>query len=158
MADTIYLILRVGFLALLWFFIFAALFIMKKDLRTAEIATRKMSSKNEIPATASRFSTATKNAISPSAIKIISENNEPRSIPLLSSPFTVGRAKAADITITDNFASSNHARFYYNNGRWFIEDTGSTNGTFINNERLTTPVQITIGTKITIGRTTLEII
>lgn len=159
MTDVIYLSLRIGFLVLLWLFIFAALLVMKTDLRRASAkSVNSLSKRQEKSVLVPARTSSSHNPLTPSAIKVISADGNSHNVPLLSSPFTIGRSENADITLDDNFASGKHARFYYNSGCWFIEDTGSTNGTFMNNERLTSPIQVAIGAKINIGKTTLEII
>lgn len=69
---------------------------------------------------------------------------------------TFGRAPDNTIVINDDFASSRHARIVAQNGAQVLEDLGSTNGTFVDGSRITSPVSLSIGTQITIGHTTLE--
>ena len=54
-------------------------------------------------------------------------------------------------------ASSRHARIYESDGAWVAEDLGSTNGTWIDRTRLTTPTVLPIGAPLRVGRTTLVI-
>lgn len=70
---------------------------------------------------------------------------------------TVGRAPECDLTIDDTYASQQHARVFARNGAWYVEDLGSTNGTFVNEQRLAAPAQLTPGDTIRIGTTTLEL-
>lgn len=70
---------------------------------------------------------------------------------------TVGRAPECDLKIDDTYASQQHARVFARNGAWYVEDLGSTNGTFVNEQRLAAPAQLTPGDKIRIGTTTLEL-
>ena len=70
--------------------------------------------------------------------------------------FTVGRQ--GNVTITDEFASSHHARFQVAHGRWFIEDLGSTNGTWLNGRRFRAPQHLKKGDKVKIGRTVMTVV
>ncbi|MGB5986414.1 MAG: FHA domain-containing protein, partial [Desulfobacterales bacterium] len=63
----------------------------------------------------------------------------------------VGRDLANDITITDPEVSRRHARFLMRDDNVFIEDLGSTNGTFLNGERISSPQQLRKGDVITFG-------
>ena len=73
-----------------------------------------------------------------------------------STTFTVGRQ--GNILITDEFASSHHARFQVAHGLWFIEDLGSTNGTSLNGRRFRAPQHLKKGDKIKIGRTVMTVV
>ncbi len=71
---------------------------------------------------------------------------------------TVGRAGGCGILLADDtFVSQLHARLYRRNGDLFVEDLGSTNGTFVNKKRVTAPAAIRKGDKIQFGRTTVEV-
>ena len=59
--------------------------------------------------------------------------------------------------LQDSYASNRHARIYYRDGQWFIEDLNSTNGTFIDNNRLTTAQLLELGMVVRIGQTTMEL-
>ena len=78
-------------------------------------------------------------------------------IPLEGAQITLGRAPDSTIVIDDDYASSRHARIYESEGAWVAEDLGSTNGTWIDRTRLTTPTVLPIGAPLRVGRTTLVI-
>ena len=73
-----------------------------------------------------------------------------------STAFTAGRQ--GSLAITDEFASSHHARFQVAHGLWFIEDLGSTNGTVLNGRRFRAPQHLKKGDKIKIGRTVMTVV
>jgi pSer/pThr/pTyr-binding forkhead associated (FHA) protein len=73
-----------------------------------------------------------------------------------STTFTAGRQ--GNILITDEFASSHHARFQVAHNIWFIEDLGSTNGTWLNGRRFRAPQHLKKGDKIKIGRTVMTVV
>jgi pSer/pThr/pTyr-binding forkhead associated (FHA) protein len=75
----------------------------------------------------------------------------------LSANVMIGRAPENQIILPDDgYASAEHAKIYWENG-WFIEDAGSSNGTFVNGELLTTRRQLVPADLITVGRTTFRI-
>ncbi len=73
-----------------------------------------------------------------------------------STTFTAGRL--GNIVIDDEFASSHHARFQIAHNLWFIEDLGSTNGTWLNGRRFRAPQHLKKGDKIKIGRTVMTVV
>ena len=75
----------------------------------------------------------------------------------LDASMVIGRAPEAELRLDDTFASSQHARIFGRNGSWYVEDLGSTNGTFVNEQKLMGPAMIQPGDSIRIGQTTMEI-
>ncbi len=67
--------------------------------------------------------------------------------------FTVGRQ--GNLAISDEFASNHHARFQTAHGLWYVEDVGSTNGTWLNKRRINGPQRVKKGDKIRIGHTVM---
>ena len=68
---------------------------------------------------------------------------------------TVGRA--GTLVVSDEFASTSHARFWVAHGRWYVEDLGSTNGTWLNGRRIHAAQLLKKGDKVLIGHTTLTV-
>jgi hypothetical protein len=71
---------------------------------------------------------------------------------------TLGRAPTSSVVLKDAFASSEHASITLRDGRWWLEDRNSRNGTILNGDPLTSPVIITDGDIITIGNTHFRIV
>ena len=69
---------------------------------------------------------------------------------------TLGRAAGCQITLDDTYTSQLHARVFTKDGVWFVEDLGSTNGTYLNAKRVSSPQQLKRGDRIKIGATVLE--
>jgi len=84
------------------------------------------------------------------------EGGKPRAV-RLDGNLTVGRAPECELRIDDTYASQQHARVFARNGSWFVEDLGSTNGTFVNEQRLAAPAQLAPGDRIRVGTTVLEL-
>ncbi len=71
---------------------------------------------------------------------------------------TVGRSPGCAVPLDDDtFASSIHARVFRRSGELWIEDLGSTNGTFLNDERLEVPARLRRGDRVKVGSTILEV-
>jgi hypothetical protein len=76
----------------------------------------------------------------------------------LSDEATVGRAAGCAVSLTeDTFVSQLHARLYRRDGKLWVEDLGSTNGTYLNTKRVSAPVAVRRGDRLQIGRTVLEV-
>lgn len=72
-------------------------------------------------------------------------------------PLSIGRARDADVCIQDDYTSTRHARLLNWDGAWMLQDLDSTNGTFINGERVSQPVELRSGVSVRIGTTTFEL-
>lgn len=70
---------------------------------------------------------------------------------------TIGRAAGCQVTIDDTYASQLHARVFQRDGQVFVEDIGSTNGTYLNRKKVTGPMVVQRGDQLQIGNTILEL-
>ena len=72
---------------------------------------------------------------------------------------TIGRAPGCSVPLADDtYVSQLHARIFIRDGKPFVEDLGSTNGTFLNRDRLSKTMPLHRGDKLQIGQTVLEIV
>jgi pSer/pThr/pTyr-binding forkhead associated (FHA) protein len=78
-------------------------------------------------------------------------------ITLADQQITIGRAGDATLVLTDDYASTRHARIYPQNGEWIVEDLGSTNGTYLDRQKVSAPTPVQVGMPIRIGKTVLEL-
>jgi len=69
---------------------------------------------------------------------------------------SIGRAAGCQITLDDTYASQIHARVFTRDGAWQVEDLGSTNGTWLNRQKVSGPMVIASGDRLQIGNTILE--
>ena len=139
--------IKYGLLILVYLFIWRALKRVVSDVRTQSPGRRKKGERgveSTTPQTAS--------------IVVVHEPDDakPRTFKLAAS-MLVGRAPECDIKVDDTYASQQHARLFGRQGGWYVEDLGSTNGTFVNEQRLAAPALVQPGDKIRVGTTTLEL-
>lgn len=161
MSELVLLLLRIGFLILLWFFVFGVVYSLRADLFGVRV--RKM------PADAAAASPAPQAARpaggapagggrSATRLVITSGPKTGLEVPLGSESMSIGRSSESGLVIRDDYTSSHHARLSKRGDTWLIQDLGSTNGTFLGGERLSDkPVQVHIGTPIKVGATTFEL-
>jgi pSer/pThr/pTyr-binding forkhead associated (FHA) protein len=152
-------LIRLGFLALLWAFVLITVFVLRRDLKQPADA-RPIATRSGRPAKAPR----TEKAKAPKASKVkgtklvVTEGPLAGTVvPLDGAQVTIGRAPDSTIVIDDDYASSRHARVYSSEGTWVVEDLGSTNGTWIERTRITTPTVLPVGAPLRVGRTTLQL-
>ena len=84
------------------------------------------------------------------------DGKKPRTTPLDGST-TLGRGVECELRLDDTYASQQHARIFDRGGNWYVEDLGSTNGTFVNEQKLVAPAMLTPGDKIRVGTTIVEL-
>lgn len=69
----------------------------------------------------------------------------------------IGRDPNCDVAMMDEALSAHHARLAYHHGQWWLEDLNSTNGTYLNREKLTTAAVVITGDKFKCGNTVFDI-
>ena len=94
---------------------------------------------------------------SPTQVVVTSGTNDGATAALADAPILIGRGPDAAIRLEDDYVSTRHARIAASGDQWFVEDLGSTNGTYIGTVRITQPTTITLGTQVRIGKTILEL-
>lgn len=89
---------------------------------------------------------------------LVTDLDGKRTVPL-GDVLTVGRAASCDLVVADNYVSNVHARISARDGGHWLEDLGSTNGTFLNEERVSEAVPVPVGTgdTVRVGKATLEL-
>lgn len=139
-------ILKYFFLAVLWlFFIYAARMVLV-DARRSRDDRRSERSANE-----------PLDRRPPVRLRITEGEYRGETIEL-AGELTFGRSPACDVSLEqDNYASSVHARLFVRNGDAIVEDLGSTNGTFVNDDPINGPVIVDRGDRVQIGSTVLEV-
>ncbi|MEZ5236561.1 MAG: FHA domain-containing protein [Acidimicrobiia bacterium] len=76
----------------------------------------------------------------------------------LAEELTMGRAAGCQITLDDTYVSQVHARVFVRDGVVFVEDLGSTNGTYLNRKKVAGPLMLKPGDQVQVGSTVLELV
>lgn len=143
---------RLAFLVLLWAFVLGALWALRRDLR--QPAEARPSGRSTTGRTRTPRAPRT-NRVRGTKLVVTEGALAGTVIPLTGAQITVGRAPDSTLVIEDDYASSRHARVYSSEGTWLVEDLGSTNGTWLDRTRITTPTVLAVGVPLRVGRTTL---
>lgn len=159
MSELALTLIRLGFLTLLWVFVLVTVLVLRRDLRMpaeAQPASRP-GRPARAPKPAKRPKTPKASKGKGTSLVVIEGPLVGTVIPLTDTQITIGRAPDSTLVIDDDYASSRHARIYPAEGTWIVEDLGSTNGTWIDRTRITTPTVLPIGAPLRVGRTTLQV-
>jgi len=157
MSTLTLLLIRLAFLAILWLFVIAAVGVVRTDMfgvpRSGRRARRQL--KAARPARPARG--GRNNRGEPHRLLVTAGALAGTSLGLSDQQITVGRANDATLVLNDDYASSRHARLFPQDGQWIVEDLGSTNGTYIDRQKVTQPTPVPVGVPIRIGKTVLEL-
>lgn len=173
MSELTVTVLRLGLLAALWFFVFSIVTVLRSDLYGTRIVTRREArrdAKRGRPAASGRGQSA------PAAAGRKPRRGEGRGLAHLSvtgGPLTgmtlplreqgtlIGRNPECALVLDDDYASGRHAKIYREGEQWFVEDMGSTNGTFLvaggTQQRLSAVTPVGPGTTLRFGKTVVEL-
>jgi pSer/pThr/pTyr-binding forkhead associated (FHA) protein len=151
--EEVLLILKIAFLVLLYLFIWRIVRTAARDLRLPQesfVLAPSSPAAQQLQAAAARHSGRLTVLNSPS----VDEGHE---VGLNAAPLTIGRSSQNDLGLAgDEFASARHARFEPRLDGVWIEDIGSTNGTYVNGVRLESPRRLKPGDVVRIGETDLR--
>ncbi|HEY3981334.1 MAG TPA: FHA domain-containing protein [Streptosporangiaceae bacterium] len=152
-------LIRLAFLAVLWLFVIAAVGVVRTDLFGAQRRRRAQRKARPprpaappAPRRSGRVSRAT-----PQQMVVTAGPLAGKTFPLTDAQITIGRADDATLVLTDDYASTRHARIFPQDGQWIVEDLGSTNGTYLDRQKVTQPTPVPVGVPIRIGKTVLEL-
>jgi Inner membrane component of T3SS, cytoplasmic domain len=152
-------IIRVAFLAVLWLFVIAAIGVVRTDLLGGPSSTARRGKARQVQAARpGRLARPAKPGRgSPRVLVVTGGQLKGTSIDLAQQQITLGRANDATLVLNDDYASSRHARIFPQDGQWIVEDLGSTNGTYLDRQKVTRPMPVPLGVPIRIGKTVLEL-
>jgi FHA domain-containing protein len=160
MTELTLTLIKLAFLAVLWLFVIAAVGVIRADLfgsrAAARAAARSAREPQAPPPPAPPRSRSGRRSI-PKKLIVTQGALQGTTLNLGEAPITIGRANDSTLVVTDDYASSRHARIFAQNGQWIVEDLGSTNGTYLGRTRVTRPVPVPVGVPIRIGKTVLEL-
>jgi pSer/pThr/pTyr-binding forkhead associated (FHA) protein len=143
--NLLIFVLRIGSAALLYLFMIGAVFVMWRDWRAVaeQVESRR---------TTARRTFGQLVVIQAGKSDLVQGHTFPIGVIT-----RLGRAATNSVIIEDAFASAEHARLSLRNGRWWLEDLNSRNGTLLNQDRLNAPAIVASGDVIGIGEIQLRI-
>jgi pSer/pThr/pTyr-binding forkhead associated (FHA) protein len=172
MSELTLTVMRLGFLAVLWLFVIVAVQVIRSDLFGTRV-TQRAGQRSGRRAEGSRPPQQRQQQAAPqrqpqpgprqrrgapTKLVVAEGSLAGTTVALQGQTITLGRAHDSTIVLDDDYASSRHARIYPDrDGQWIVEDLGSTNGTYLDRGRLTTPTPIPLGAPIRIGKTVIEL-
>ncbi|WP_454042215.1 FHA domain-containing protein FhaB/FipA [Cellulosimicrobium sp. Marseille-Q8652] len=166
MTDLTFTLLRLGYLVLLWVFVLSAIGVLRRDLYGTKITPRRGKKSDAgprpTPTPAAGAPAAPEPArpsapAGPSRLVVTAGPLRGTTVPLTTSSILIGRAPSCTLVLDDDYSSSRHARIFPQHGSWFVEDLGSTNGTYVDDQRITQVMPLGPGTRVRIGQSVVEL-
>ena len=156
MPEDVLAVARFGVLGLLWVFVFAVVGVIRRDLFGTR-QSRLVAAPRGVNLTASARPAKVKRGKTARTMVVTEGALAGTRITLGDAPITIGRSDDSTLVLTDDYASTRHARLVPRTGQWLVEDLGSTNGTYLDRAKVTGPTPVPLGVPIRIGRTVLEL-
>lgn len=159
-SELAFTVFRLGFLLMLWMLVLGAVSVLRKDIYGTVVTPRgrglrksagRMRRRKKEDAKAASMS-------EPRQLLITGGPLTGTTLPLGAAAITMGRAPSSTLVIDDPYASGRHATLTPMEGDWIISDSGSTNGTFVDDERLVEPIRLVPGITVRIGQTTFQLV
>lgn len=152
MSELTLTVIKLGFLAVLWLLIISVTSAMRADLfgvRPTKTPKARGSARQQ------RGARPAKGV--PGRAVIVEGPDTGHEAPLDTAPVTFGRGADCTMPLADEYISTQHARLRLHEGQWYVEDLGSTNGTYVGNQRLTRSTPVTLKSKFRLGKTVVEL-
>ncbi len=167
MSELTLFLIRFAYLAILWIFVLSAISVIRSDMfgaRMPEPARAEGGGGRGSGGGRGRTKQRTKQPKappkrrgSPTHALVVEGSNAGEKAPLDKAPILIGRGSDAAIRLDDDYVSTRHARIAASGDQWFVEDLGSTNGTYVGSSRITQPTALVLGTQVRIGKTIIEL-
>ena len=157
MSEIALTIIKVVYLALLWLFILSAVSVIRSDLfgKTVRAADQPQPQELETPPPPSRRG---KRQRGEPRVFVISQGNQAGlSAELSGGVIMIGRGADCQLILDDDYVSTRHARVVSTPDGIYVEDLGSTNGTYVNGQRITAPTTITLADTVRIGKAMMRL-
>jgi pSer/pThr/pTyr-binding forkhead associated (FHA) protein len=162
MSTLTLLLIRLAFLAVLWLFVITAVGVVRTDLFGQSPSSRKQKrqrkpARPQPPPPVRNTRPPRSGRGDPQHLLVTAGPLTGTSIALTEQQITIGRSNDATLVLNDDYASSRHARLFPQDGQWIVEDLGSTNGTYLDRQKVAQPTPVPTGVPIRIGKTVLEL-
>ena len=160
MSELTLTLIKLGFLGLLWLFVLSAVSVIRSDMFGERVDPAQLTGAGRQVRNAKQgrpSKTPKRRRGAPTQLVITEGSNVGVTVPLGELPILLGRGADATIRLDDDYVSTRHARFVPHGEDWYVEDLGSTNGTYIGSQRITTPMVVTVGVQVRVGKTIAEL-
>ena len=157
MSEIALTVIKVLFLALLWLFILSAVSVIRSDLFGKTVATPEQPSPRELEAPPPPPRKTRRSRGSPRIVMITQGSQAGISAELAGGLVLIGRGSDCQLILDDDYVSTRHARIVVADTGIYIEDLGSTNGTYVNGQRITAPTTVTMQDTVRIGKTIMKL-
>ncbi|GAB3652816.1 antibiotic biosynthesis regulator FhaB [Nocardioides korecus] len=156
MSELTLVLIRFAYLAILWIFVLSCISVVRSDMFGARVA-RQGADRPSRQERKARSKPAKPRRGAPTHVVIVEGGNKGESASLEDAPLLIGRGNDAAIRLDDDYASTRHARIASSGDQWYVEDLGSTNGTYVGSSRISQATALQLGTQVRIGKTILEL-
>jgi pSer/pThr/pTyr-binding forkhead associated (FHA) protein len=164
MSELALFLVRIGFVAVLWIFILSLLSVIRADLYGRRVISKiarqnapKLASAG-IAGSVASLGIEDGNVFEPTQISVLTGRTAGTAIQIEGKrELLIGRSTGCDMVLSDEFASNTHAKLVLVGEDWVLQDLSSTNGTFLEGKKVTTPQTIRAGMTIRIGTTNFEL-
>ena len=160
MSELALFLVRTGFLALLWIFIFSIISVIRADLFGQKVVSKVASANlpnTFVAATGSATAVAKPGEQKATKLVVTAGEKVGTEIALAGRQLTIGRAGDSDLVVDDEYTSTHHAKLVFINGEWLIQDLDSTNGTLLDGKKVTTTQVVPMNTQLRVGQTSFEL-
>ncbi len=158
MSELTITVIRLALLALLWAFVFSIIGVLRSDLYGTRVVTRRGDSqRRRRPDTRPAQHPRRAKKRGPTQLAVIEGRMRGTTMPLNESGLLIGRNPECSLVLTDDFASGRHLRIYPADDGWYADDLNSTNGTFLDSQRIGQGARLEPGSRVRIGQTVLEL-
>ena len=157
MSELTLFLIKLAYLAILWIFVLSAISVIRSDMFGARVPeAARGGGAGKAPKPPKQPKPGKRRSVPTHAI-VTEGSNVGERADLAQGTVLIGRGSDAAIRLDDDYVSTRHARIAASGDQWFVEDLGSTNGTFVGTVRITQPTTITMGTQVRVGKTILEL-
>ncbi|MCS4485107.1 FHA domain-containing protein [Gleimia sp. 6138-11-ORH1] len=158
-SDLAFTVFRFAYLFLLWAVVLGTISVLRQDIFGTVVTPRgKGRLSKEVKEKKRRTRGLGKAPLDNPALLITSGPLLGTSLALTNAEVIIGRSPSATLVLDDSYASSQHARIYKAENIWYVEDLGSTNGTYLDDERIHYPQPLSVGKILRIGQSTFELV